>query len=44
MHYRSGAKNRTIVQYLLLFLTIFEVLEGPIHEGHKLGQLQVRAQ
>jgi hypothetical protein len=29
--YRSGAKYCTIVQYLLLFHTIFEALEGPIH-------------
>jgi hypothetical protein len=34
--YRSGAKYRTMVPYLLLFSTIFEVLEGPIHRGNEL--------
>jgi hypothetical protein len=33
---RSGAKYWTIVQYLLLFFTIFEVLEGLIHGGNEL--------
>jgi hypothetical protein len=33
---RGGATHRTIVQYLLLVFTIFEVLEGPMHGGNEL--------
>jgi hypothetical protein len=36
MEYRSAAKYRTIVQYLLLLFTIFEVLEGPVHGKNEL--------
>jgi hypothetical protein len=34
--YRSGAKYRTLVQYLLLVSNIFEVLDVPIHGGNEL--------
>jgi hypothetical protein len=34
--YRSGAEHYTILKYLLLVFTIFEVLEGPIHGGNDL--------
>jgi hypothetical protein len=35
-NYRSRAKYLTILQYLLLAFTIFEVLEGQIHGGNEL--------
>jgi hypothetical protein len=34
--YRSCVKYWTMVQHLLLFFTIFEVLEDPIHRGNEL--------
>jgi hypothetical protein len=34
--YRSGATYRTAVQYFLLIFTIFDVLEGPQHDGNQL--------
>jgi hypothetical protein len=36
MKYCSSAKYLTIVQYLLLVFTLFEILEGQMHGGNEL--------